>query len=130
MLTRRQRIASEAAAAEEQAAHEKRSLYYITDPNMRNIGPIKVPPGAKSIELSYSEAKFFLGNGLTTVDPEKVAKDRKEQEEKDALAAAEARDKAQAAADAQAAKATSTETVEAADATAASGKTASTRKGS
>lgn len=65
----------EAEAADKLKAEQSaKSEYFITDPNMRNVGNVKIKPGQKTVILSKSEAAFFLGTGLSTVNPEGAGK--------------------------------------------------------
>lgn len=74
MQNKTQRSREQEAADKLKAEQSAKSEYFITDPNMRNVGNVKIKPGQKTVILSKSEAAFFLGTGLSTVNPDADAK--------------------------------------------------------
>jgi hypothetical protein len=86
MTTAQQRLNRAAAeqTAELIAAKRARQEYFITDPNMKNIGNVRLKPGQTSIVLTADEAKAFIGQGLDTVSPDERAKQREAEETADA----------------------------------------------
>jgi hypothetical protein len=76
MTTAQQRLNRAAAeqTAATVAAKRERTEYFITDPNMKNIGNVRLKPGQTSVILTADEAKAFLGQGLDTVSPQERAK--------------------------------------------------------
>jgi hypothetical protein len=99
MSMKRQREADAAAGAKVRADLSKVGEYFITDPDARNFGNIRVMPGQKTVQMTASQAAFFLGNGLSDQDPALAKTSSTGHSEEDAKAQADADAAAKAAAD-------------------------------